>query len=208
MDSARHVLQVLCMMTFETLPWTVRHGTRIKSKSCKGSFFNYVDPNMPIIDPLSILSSVDIGEGIPLLSSRGNLLTGKSLSEALIFASTSLQYDDRLFIKLQVQYMKIPSSNLGRTCCVHTIVSYILPMFCKRKSFWQRFTFYLYQLWLSFISLKVAVLCKIKPGFQSMWPAINSSSFVGGKFNFFKSCTRFAPQSWCCNFNQWGELNL
>ena len=41
--------------------------------------------------------------------------TGKSLSEALIFASTNPQYDDRLFIELQVQYMKIPSSNLGRT---------------------------------------------------------------------------------------------
>ena len=34
--------------------------------------------------------------------------TGKSLSEALIFASSS-QYDDRLLIELQVQYMKIPS---------------------------------------------------------------------------------------------------
>ena len=42
--------------------------------------------------------------------------TGKSLSEALIFASTNPQYDDRLFIELQVQCMKIPSSNLGRTC--------------------------------------------------------------------------------------------
>ena len=38
--------------------------------------------------------------------------TDKSLSEALIFASTKPQYDDRLFIELQVQYMKIPSSNL------------------------------------------------------------------------------------------------
>ena len=36
-------------------------------------------------------------------------VTGKSLSEALIFALTSPQYDDRLFIELQVQYMKIPS---------------------------------------------------------------------------------------------------
>ena len=36
--------------------------------------------------------------------------TGKSLSEALIFASTNPQYDDRLFIELQVQYMKIASS--------------------------------------------------------------------------------------------------
>ena len=49
------------------------------------------------------------------------LLTGKSLSEAPIFASTDPKYDDRLFIELKVQYMKIPSSNLGRTCCVHKL---------------------------------------------------------------------------------------
>ena len=48
-------------------------------------------------------------------------VTGKSLSEALIFASANPQYDDRLFIELQVQYMKIPSSNLGRTCCVQKL---------------------------------------------------------------------------------------
>ena len=47
--------------------------------------------------------------------------TGKSLSEALIFASTNPQYDNSLFIELQVQYMKIPSSNLGRTCCVQKL---------------------------------------------------------------------------------------
>ena len=35
--------------------------------------------------------------------------TGKSLSEALIFASSNPQYDERLFIELQVQYMKNPS---------------------------------------------------------------------------------------------------
>ena len=35
---------------------------------------------------------------------------GKSLSEALIFALTNPQYDDRLFIELPVEYMKIPSS--------------------------------------------------------------------------------------------------
>jgi hypothetical protein len=38
------------------------------------------------------------------------LCTGKSLSEALIFASTNPQNDKRLFIELQVQYMKITSS--------------------------------------------------------------------------------------------------
>ena len=44
--------------------------------------------------------------------------TGKPLSEALIYASTKPKYDNRLFIELQVQYMRILSSNLGRTCCV------------------------------------------------------------------------------------------
>ena len=48
-------------------------------------------------------------------------LTSKSLSKALIIASTNPQYDDRLFIELQVKYMKIPSSNLGRTCCVQKL---------------------------------------------------------------------------------------
>ena len=48
-------------------------------------------------------------------------LTSKSLSKALIIASTNPQYDDRLFIELQVKYMKIPSSNLERTCCVQKL---------------------------------------------------------------------------------------
>ena len=43
------------------------------------------------------------------------IYTGKSLSEALIFASTNPQNDDRFFIELQVQYTKIPSSNLEGT---------------------------------------------------------------------------------------------
>ena len=36
--------------------------------------------------------------------------TSKSLSEALILTSTNPQYDNRLFIELRVQYMKIPRS--------------------------------------------------------------------------------------------------
>ena len=39
--------------------------------------------------------------------------TGKSFSEALILVSTNPQYDKRLFIELQVQYMKIASSEHG-----------------------------------------------------------------------------------------------
>ena len=36
--------------------------------------------------------------------------TGKSFSEALILSWTNPQYDKRLFIELQIQYIKIPSS--------------------------------------------------------------------------------------------------
>ena len=36
--------------------------------------------------------------------------TGKSMPEALIFASTNPQYDNSLFIELPVQYKRIPSS--------------------------------------------------------------------------------------------------
>ena len=36
---------------------------------------------------------------------ENGLHTGKSMSEALIFASTNSQYDNRLFIELQVQYV-------------------------------------------------------------------------------------------------------
>ena len=70
--------------------------------------------------------------------------TGKSLSEALIFASNNLQYDDKLFIELQVQYMKIPSSEHKENMLCTEIVpdiennfctQHVLPMLCKKKSF-------------------------------------------------------------------------
>ena len=91
--------------------------------------------------PLSLMSLMQV----PHVS------TGKSLSEALIFESTNPQYDDRLFIELQVQYMKIPSSEHGRICCLQELFlsfrtiseNLFLPMFWKNKSFWQRFM-YLY----------------------------------------------------------------
>ena len=35
------------------------------------------------------------------------------MTEAPFFASTNPQYDDRLFIELQIQYMKISSSEHG-----------------------------------------------------------------------------------------------
>ena len=48
--------------------------------------------------------------------------TGKSLSDALIFASTNPQYDDILFIELQVQYVKIPSSEHGDNIYVQKLI--------------------------------------------------------------------------------------
>ena len=71
-------------------------------------------------------------------------VTGKSLSEALIFASTNPQYDDTLFIELQLQYMKIPSSEHGENMLCTEIVfdtqdnlctQHVFHMFCKNKSF-------------------------------------------------------------------------
>ena len=62
--------------------------------------------------------------------------TGKSMSEALIFASTNPQYDNRLFIELPVQYMKIPSSehgeNIGRTWVEHVV--HISCSECQNKN--------------------------------------------------------------------------
>ena len=44
-------------------------------------------------------------------------------------------------MELQVQYIKIPSSNLlGTEIQNNFCTQHVLPMFCKKKSFWQRFT--------------------------------------------------------------------
>ena len=67
------------------------------------------------------------------------LVTGKFLSEALIFASTNPQYDNHENSKLK------PGENMLCTEIVSDIqnnfrTQHVLPMFCKKKSFWQRFT--------------------------------------------------------------------
>ena len=84
---------------------------------CQASFLLIIDNFW--IDKQTILSSYILA------------VTGKSLSEALIFASTNPQYDDRLFIELQVQYMKIPNSNLGRACCVQKLFLTFRTMFVR-----------------------------------------------------------------------------
>ena len=80
--------------------------------SCKMRQSNFFKCNLAIFD----IGWYSINRWIKSSDCRG-----KSLSEALIFASTNLQYDDRLFIELQVQYMKIPFQNMERTCCVQKL---------------------------------------------------------------------------------------
>ena len=68
------------------------------------------------------------------------LSTGKSLSEALIFASTNPQYDNRLFIELHENSKLKPGDNMLCTEIVSDIhnnfcTQHVLPMFCKKKSF-------------------------------------------------------------------------
>ena len=57
-----------------------------------------------------------------LICSLVGKLTGKYFSEALILASTNPQYDKRLFIELQIQYMKIASSEHGENMLFTQIV--------------------------------------------------------------------------------------
>ena len=57
----------------------------------------------------------------------------KSMSEALIFASTNPQHDNSLFIELRVQYMKIASSeHLQNMLCTQIgFLIYVHNMFCR-----------------------------------------------------------------------------
>ena len=62
------------------------------------------------------------------LTGKSYFITGKSLLEALIFASTNPQYDDRLFIELRVQYMKIPSSEHVENMLCAQVISFVFVL--------------------------------------------------------------------------------
>ena len=53
-----------------------------------------------------------------VVESKNYSNTGKSLSEALIFASTNPQYDNRLFIEFT---SSVHENSKLRTCCVHKL---------------------------------------------------------------------------------------
>ena len=84
-----------------------------------------------------------------LNNNRTGHSTGKSLSESLIFASTNPQYDNRLFIEFTISIHENSKLQPGKNILCTEIVSdiqnnfctqHVLPMFLKKKSFWQRFT--------------------------------------------------------------------
>ena len=70
------------------------------------------------------------------------------MSEALIFASMNPQYDAKLLIELRVQYENSKLKPGDIMLCTEIVsdiqnnfcTQHVLPMFCKKKSFWQRFT--------------------------------------------------------------------
>ena len=66
------------------------------------------------------------------LTGKSYFITGKSLLEALIFASTNPQYDDRLFIELRVQYMKIASSEHAQNMVCTKIILKVRNNFCTQ----------------------------------------------------------------------------
>ena len=94
---------------------------------------------------IEIFGSLFLFGMVPQNGAAANMsFTGKSLSEALIFASINPQYYDILFIELQVQYVKIPSSEPGENMLCREIdfdirnnfcTQHVLPMFCKKKRF-------------------------------------------------------------------------
>ena len=89
-------------------------------------------------------AGTQLADSIVPHSHCGTLATGKSLSEALIFASTNPQYEDIFFTELQHQYVKIPSLEHGDNMLCTEIdfeiqnnlcTQHVLLMFCKNKSF-------------------------------------------------------------------------
>ena len=67
------------------------------------------------------------------------------MSEALIFVSTNPQYDDRITSSIHENSKLKPGENMLCTEIVSDIqinfcTQHVLPLFGKKKSFWQRFT--------------------------------------------------------------------
>ena len=99
------------------------------------------------LKPITIrIANIETIEGDAIL---GNFFffmycTGKSLSEALIFASTNPQYDNKLFIEFTSSIHENSKLKPGENILCTEIVSdiqnnfctqHVLPMFCKKKSF-------------------------------------------------------------------------
>ena len=111
---------IWCNSPIEYPPWSIKKCTLIKWPQTvfdlirKGGIFCRCNCQSSPLTGSKNRFSFD--------QSEKKILTGKSLSEALIFASTNPQYDDRLFIELRVQYMKIASSEHAQNMLYTQIV--------------------------------------------------------------------------------------
>ena len=95
----------------------------IKAEQIESTNMQHMQPNSgaTMLEPMTsseqiLLKEIDEISNTDLLleesffSPMFKIRTGKSISEALILVSTNPHYDRRLSIELQVQYMKIASS--------------------------------------------------------------------------------------------------
>jgi hypothetical protein len=104
---------------------------------------HYLHPSRPKCEPSNRENSWKEKKKIRTLHYKLQMfnLTGKSLSEALIFASNYPQYDNRLFIELPVHYMKIASSERSQNMLCKYIKFFfdILNNLCTQhvlRAFW------------------------------------------------------------------------
>ena len=121
------------------------------------------------------------------------------MSEALIFASTNPQYDDRLFIELQVQYYVHENSSKlkpGENMLWTQIVSDIQNNFCTQHVLPMFWTWNFHVLNLSFNEQYVVILwvswCKNK----SFWQRFTCILFHSG-FSFNCNCISMMS-TWEC----------
>ena len=113
------------------------------------------------------------------------------------------QYDDRLFIELQVQYMKISSSEHGENMLCTEIVfdiqnnfctQHVLPIFCKKKCSWQRFTctkvFFLFLQW-SLLNAKINnIPTMLRKKSQMFWILLSCTYVLDWFiFGYFELCS-------------------
>ena len=85
-------------------------STNMQSNSGATMLESMTSSEQILLKEIDDISNTDLLLEESLFSPMFKIRTGKSISEALILSSTNPKYDVRFYIELQVQYMKIVSS--------------------------------------------------------------------------------------------------